>query len=73
MLLPPAAKQHVLAGRSFCPVEGFPGTLIRSRSAAHRVMQRAQALLLAANGVSNSEISEVVGVSRPTVLAWRGQ
>jgi transposase len=24
-------------------------------------------------GVSNSEVSEVAGVSRPTVLAWRGQ
>jgi Homeodomain-like domain len=48
-------------------------TLVRSRSAAHRVVQRAQALLLAADGVSNSEISEVVGVSRLTVLAWRGQ
>ncbi len=30
-------------------------------------------LLLAGDGVSNSEISEVVGVSRPTVLTWRGQ
>ena len=49
------------------------GTLAKSRSAAHRVVQRARALLLAADGVSNSEISEVVGVSRPTVLAWRGQ
>jgi transposase len=48
-------------------------TLARSRSTAHRVVQRARALLLAADGVSNSEISEVVGVSRPTVLAWRGQ
>ena len=48
-------------------------TLAGSRAAAHRVVQRAQALLLAADGVSNSEISEVVGVSRPTVLAWRGQ
>ena len=42
-------------------------------AAAYRVVQRAQALLLAGDGVSNSEISEVVGVSRPTVLAWRGQ
>ena len=48
-------------------------TLASSRAAAHRVVQRAQVLLLAADGVSNSEISEVVGVSRPTVLAWRGQ
>jgi len=47
--------------------------LVRSRSAAHRVVLRARVLLLAADGVSNSEISEVAGVSRPTVLAWRGQ
>jgi len=48
-------------------------TLASSRAAAHRVVQRAWVLLLAADGVSNSEISEVAGVSRPTVLAWRGQ
>ena len=48
-------------------------TLSRSQSAAHRVVQRARVLLLAADGVSNSEISEVSGVSRPTVLAWRNQ
>jgi transposase len=48
-------------------------TLTNSRTAAYRVVQRAQVLLLAGDGVSNSEISEVVGVSRPTVLAWRGQ
>jgi transposase/transposase-like protein len=48
-------------------------TLAGSQAAAHRVVQRAQVLLLAADGVSNSEISEVVGVSRPTVLVWRGQ
>ena len=48
-------------------------TLAHSRAAAHRVVQRARVLLLAADGVSNSEISAVAGVSRPTVLAWRGQ
>jgi transposase len=47
--------------------------LSRSRSAAHRVVQRARVLLLASDGVSHSEISEVSGVSRPTVLAWRNQ
>jgi transposase len=47
--------------------------LARSQSAAHRVVQRARVLLLAGDGVSNSEIGEVAGVSRPTVLAWRGQ
>ena len=48
-------------------------TLAKSQSAEHRVVQRARVLLLAGDGVSNSEISEVAGVSRPTVLAWRGQ
>jgi transposase len=47
--------------------------LARSQSAEHRVVQRARVLLLAGDGVSNSEISEVAEVSRPTVLAWRGQ
>jgi predicted ArsR family transcriptional regulator len=48
-------------------------SLAGSRAAAYRLVQRAHVLLLAGDGVSNSEISEVVGVSRPTVLAWRGQ
>ena len=48
-------------------------TLASSRAAAYRLVQRAQVLLLAADGVSNSEIGEVAGVSRPTVLAWRAQ
>jgi transposase len=47
--------------------------LANSRTAAHRVVQRARVLLLAADGVSNSEISDIVGVSRPTILAWRAQ
>jgi transposase len=48
-------------------------SLSRSRVAEHAVVQRAHVLLLAADGVSNVEISERVGVSRPTVLAWRAQ
>jgi len=48
-------------------------TLVRSRTSEHRLVQRAQVLLLAADGISNVEISEVAGVSRPTVLGWRGQ
>jgi transposase len=48
-------------------------TLAKSQSAQHRLVRRARVLLLAGDGVSNSEISEVAGVSRPTVLAWRGQ
>jgi transposase len=48
-------------------------TLMRSRTSEHRLVQRARVLLLAADGVSNVEISEMSGVSRPTVLAWRTQ
>ena len=48
-------------------------TLAKSQSAAHRVVRRARVVLLAGGGVSNSEIGEMVGVSRPTVLAWREQ
>jgi transposase len=35
------------------------------------VVQRAQVLLHAADGVSNVDIAARVGVSKPTVLAWR--
>jgi Homeodomain-like domain len=38
-----------------------PATLVR----------RAKILLLAAQGVANSEIAERLEVSRPTVIAWR--
>src|SRR5512132_1841308 len=38
-----------------------PATLVR----------RAKILLLAADGVANTEIAERLGVSRPTVIAWR--
>ena len=47
--------------------------LAKSQSAAHRVVRRARALLLAGDGVPNSTIAEMVGISRPTVLAWRDQ
>jgi len=47
--------------------------LARSQTLPFRVVQRARALLLAADGVSNVEIAEVVGVSRPTVLVWRAE
>jgi transposase len=34
-------------------------------------VQRAKILLLAAEGVANTEIAKRLGVSRPTVIAWR--
>ena len=46
-------------------------TLSRSSTAQVRLVTWARVLLLAADGVSNVEIAEATGVSRPTVLAWR--
>jgi hypothetical protein len=46
-------------------------SLARSRTAEHRLVQRAQVLLHAADGVSNVDIAAWVGVSKPTVLGWR--
>ena len=36
-------------------------------------VQRARILLLAAEGVANSEIAERLGIARPTVIAWRNR
>jgi transposase len=46
-----------------------------TRSTAIRagLAQRARIVLMAAEGVSNTEIAERVGVSRPTVTAWRSR
>jgi transposase len=46
---------------------------LRSSTAAAGLVQRARIVLLAADGVSHTEIAERVGVSRPTVIAWRGR
>jgi transposase len=45
--------------------------LSRSRSAPVREVQRAKALLMAADGVASYRIGEQVGVSPATVTAWR--
>jgi DNA-binding NarL/FixJ family response regulator len=46
--------------------------LARSRTAAHREAQRAKVLLMAADGVANSQIAAKVGVTPVTVRpAWR--
>ncbi|MGB3184603.1 MAG: helix-turn-helix domain-containing protein [Ornithinimicrobium sp.] len=44
-----------------------------SRTAAHREVQRAQALLLAADGVANTRIASDVGVTAVTVRSWRAR
>jgi transposase len=49
--------------------------ILRGWSAATQApavqVQRARILLLAAEGVANSEIAERLGIARPTVIAWR--
>ena len=47
--------------------------LSRSKTAAHREVQRARALLLAAEGAANTRIADEVGVSPATVSAWRAR
>jgi transposase len=47
--------------------------LARSQTAKHRDVQRAQALLLAADGVANTRIGADLGVSPTTVSNWRGR
>jgi hypothetical protein len=43
----------------------------RSSSIRAGLAQRARIVLLAADGVSNTAIAEMMGVSRPTVIGWR--
>jgi len=44
-----------------------------SRTAAHREVQRARVLLLAADGVANTLIASRVGVTAMTVRSWRAR
>jgi transposase len=46
---------------------------MRSSSLRAGLAQRARIMLLAADGVSNTEIADRVGVSRPTVIDWRAR
>lgn len=45
--------------------------LAASRSMPHGLVQRARIILLAAEGASNGEIAEKMGLSKPTVGSWR--
>src|SRR5664280_2663826 len=45
--------------------------LARSQTAPHRQVQRAEALLLAGDGVANAQIAQRLGVKAATVRAWR--
>jgi len=46
-------------------------TLSRSQTAAHRDVQRAQALLMASDGFATTRIANEIGVSPATVTRWR--
>jgi transposase len=48
-------------------------SMTRSSSVRAGLAQRARIVLLAAEGLSNTAIAERVGVSRPTVIGWRGR
>ena len=47
------------------------GQWSRSGSIRAALVERAKILLLAAEGLSNTEIASQVGCSRPTVILWR--
>src|SRR4051794_25075889 len=47
--------------------------LTRSSSAPAGHVQRARMVLLAAEGVSNTEIGRQIGMTRQTVIAWRAR
>ena len=47
--------------------------LTRASSGRAGVAQRARIVLLAADGVGNTEIAERLGVARQTVLTWRSR
>jgi DNA-binding CsgD family transcriptional regulator len=46
-------------------------SLMRSSSAPAGLVKRARIVLLAAEGLPNTEIAVMVGASRPTVISWR--
>ena len=48
-------------------------SLTRSSTVTAGAAQRARIVLLAGDGVSNTEIAERTGVSRPTVIGWRAR
>jgi transposase len=66
-----------MANRPAAPLELREGdrprlaAMTRSPTVRAGLAQRARILLLAAEGLSNTEIADKVGVTRPTVLVWR--
>src|SRR3989442_1590935 len=48
-------------------------TWTRAHNAPQSVAMRCQVILLAADGLANNAIANALGISRPTVLLWRGR
>jgi len=48
-------------------------SVAKSRTVEHRLVQRAQVLLRAADGMSNADNATLAGVTRMTVRAWRSE
>ena len=46
-------------------------SIVRSRSLPHGLVMRAQIVLMAAEGATNSEIAKKVGLSAQSVCKWR--
>ncbi|HHR86149.1 MAG TPA: helix-turn-helix domain-containing protein, partial [Candidatus Acetothermia bacterium] len=44
---------------------------VRAHSTPQQLVKRARIILLAAEGISNTDIAREVGFSRPTVIEWR--
>jgi transposase len=65
----PIAVAIELSDEERALLEGFT----RRRTSAHGLAQRSRIVLAAADGLSNAEIAERVGVSRPTVTKWRNR
>src|SRR6202012_1631029 len=63
----PQEREIVLAGGEREELE----RIVRSRSAAHGLVRRAEIVLASANGEANTSIARRLGVSNPTICHWR--
>jgi transposase len=67
--MPSSAAALVVAAAELAVLRRWAGAV----QAPAALVRRAKILLLAAEGVSNTEIAERLGISRPTVIAWRSR
>ena len=65
----PVAAVIDLTGEERAALEGF----VRRRTSAQALALRSRIVLAAADGLTNLQIVERVGVSRPTVTKWRNR